>query len=406
MASRSSEAAGLKAATPFELVRLKVDAAVRRTLPVGLVAFALSAALLAQTADRARTEGLAQRASERLQALQREADRLASEEKTLLGELSGFELQQRLKSEELRQLDAESAQIEGDLAAATARMNKLQEQVMAARPELRAQLVEMYKLGQARYLRLLLSTPDVRRIGEASRTIAALAELNRNRVASNQRTVRELASTQVTLETRQARMTALRAETLAARTAADRAAMARAALVRDIDGRRDLNAQLAGELQAVQQKLQLTLRDISQGGAAGLETPGLPLKPFRGDLDWPVAGSVRRRFSAPTPGRSASLNGIEIAAPEGSPALAVHDGVVAFADRFAGFGNLVILDHGTQTFSLYGNLLDITVKKGLHAGRGHQIGTVGTPPTGAAGLYFEMRVDGQPVDPLQWLKKR
>ena len=66
----------------------------------------------------------------------------------------------------------------------------------------------------------------------------------------------------------------------------------------------------------------------------------------------------------------------------------------------------MILDHGMQTFTLYGNLLDVAVKKGTRVERGQGVGTVGTTPTGAAGLYFEMRVDGQAVDPLQWLRKR
>jgi septal ring factor EnvC (AmiA/AmiB activator) len=66
----------------------------------------------------------------------------------------------------------------------------------------------------------------------------------------------------------------------------------------------------------------------------------------------------------------------------------------------------VILDHGSQNFSLYGDLLDIGVKKGMHVDRGQPVGTVGPTSSGATGLYFELRVDGQPVDPLQWLKKR
>ena len=67
----------------------------------------------------------------------------------------------------------------------------------------------------------------------------------------------------------------------------------------------------------------------------------------------------------------------------------------------------MILDHGAQTFSLYGDLLDIAVKKGARIERGQPVG-IGRrrPPSGADGLYFELRVDGQPVDPLQWLKKR
>jgi len=79
-----------------------------------------------------------------------------------------------------------------------------------------------------------------------------------------------------------------------------------------------------------------------------------------------------------------------------------------FADVFTGYGNLVIVDHGSQTFSLYGDLRDIAVKKGAHIEHGAPVGSVGASPTspGQPGLYFELRIDGQPADPLQWLRKR
>jgi septal ring factor EnvC (AmiA/AmiB activator) len=55
---------------------------------------------------------------------------------------------------------------------------------------------------------------------------------------------------------------------------------------------------------------------------------------------------------------------------------------------------------------LYGDLLDIAVKKGDRVDQGRRVGTVGPTSSGVNGLYFELRVDGQPVDPLQWLRKR
>jgi murein hydrolase activator len=237
-----------------------------------------------------------------------------------------------------------------------------------------------------------------------------MAKLDRDRIASHQRTLETLVATRATLDVRRKKLEGVRAEAARAQTAAERATQARNDLVRDIDQRRDLNAQLSGELQAAQQKLQLTLRNV---GSAPAEAASLPLRPFRGDLDWPAAGIVRRRFSATAAGADRASNGadrasngIEIAAEEGAPAQAVHDGVVAFADTFAGFGNLVIVDHGAQTFSLYGNLLDLAVAKGARVDRGEVVGHVGLSPSGPAGLYFELRVDGHPVDPLQWLKKK
>src|SRR5580700_7997079 len=121
MASRSPESDGLEARilrqAQDEVIhaRSRLASILERAIPLGLAALGIGATLVAQTADRARTEGLAQRVSERLQALQREADTLAAQEKTLLGELRGFEIQRQMRSEELRQLDRESAQVEKDL---------------------------------------------------------------------------------------------------------------------------------------------------------------------------------------------------------------------------------------------------------------------------------------------------
>jgi murein hydrolase activator len=368
---------------------------------------AIGVAMLAQQPDRAPTEALARRAAERLQALRHEADELASQEQSVLGDLRKLEIERQLKAEEFTRANAQVQAVAAELATTTLRMRDLELRDLAERPGLRARLIEIYKLGQGRYLRLLLSTSDLRSIGQASRTVATLAELDRRRIADHQRTVAALKTASVQLQARQQALEKLRTDAQHAQAAADRAAFARDELIRDIDRRRDLNAQLVGELQVVQQKLQTALRDLASGASpAGTEPAALPLRPFRGDLPWPVGGSVRRRFATTAGPRGPASNGIEIAANEGAPAQAVHDGVVAFADRFAGFGNLVIVDHGSQAFSLYGNLLEIAVKKGARVERGQTVGSVGPSPTGPAGLYFELRVDGQPVDPLQWLKKK
>jgi len=366
-------------------------------------AFASVAALAAQ-ADRARTESLSRRATDRLQALQREADRLAADERTLLGDMRKLEIQRQLKAEEIKQIDANVTAVRAELDATSERITALDESAAVARPQLRARLVEIYKLGRARYVRLLLATPDAQRLGQAARAVAALAAIDRQRVVSFQHTLDELTVARTALQEREQRLAALRADAERAQAAAADATAARNNLVRDIDRRRDLNAQLSGELQAAQQKLQQALRDagsVAPGSAAA--GASLPMRPFQGQLDWPAVGAVRVPL---LPVGAPASKGIEIAAPEGAAASAVHDGTVAFAGPFSGFGTMVIVDHGSQTFSLYGDLLDVAVKKGDRVDRGHRLGTVGPTPSGAAGLYFELRVDGRPVDPLQWLKKR
>src|SRR2546430_17222272 len=95
----------------------------------------VAAAAFAQPPDRARTEALARRATDRLHALQREADRLASDERTVLGDLRTLEIERQLKAEEIKQLDADiDARTERD--AADARRAALQQSELAQRPEL------------------------------------------------------------------------------------------------------------------------------------------------------------------------------------------------------------------------------------------------------------------------------
>jgi septal ring factor EnvC (AmiA/AmiB activator) len=140
-------------------------------------------------------------------------------------------------------------------------------------------------------------------------------------------------------------------------------------------------------------------------GSAG--TPvALPLGPFRGALAWPASGKVSGRFGRDQrAGIAIVRNGVEIAASEGMPVRAIHDGRVAYADTFTGFGTLVIVEHGEEAYSLYGYLASASVQKGAAIEAGTVVGTVGRSPSGGPMLYFELRIDGKPVDPVQWLRR-
>jgi septal ring factor EnvC (AmiA/AmiB activator) len=166
-----------------------------------------------------------------------------------------------------------------------------------------------------------------------------------------------------------------------------------------------LNAQLIGELQAAQQRLQASIAQLDTGRGG---PPALPLRPFQGDLPWPARGDVARRFGRQPAGEGAAMvrNGMELRVIEGDPVRSVHEGTVAFADPFAGYGNLVILDHGGRSYSLYGYLGSIDVERGQRLDTGASVGTAGRNPEGNPALYFELRVDGAAVDPLQWLRRR
>ena len=109
------------------------------------------------------------------------------------------------------------------------------------------------------------------------------------------------------------------------------------------------------------------------------------------------------RDTALTPGNTLRLFVRQVA--HGNVALTDPSGTVAFADPFSGFGMLVIVDHGDQIFTLYGHLGSAAVHKGDRVDATTTVGLAGRNPSGNPSLYFELRVDGKAVDPLQWLKR-
>jgi septal ring factor EnvC (AmiA/AmiB activator) len=239
--------------------------------------------------------------------------------------------------------------------------------------------------------------------------VTAMAALDRRRADEHQANLVRLRAAQSRLETRRAELAKLQQAAQAARVAAERATTTRAQLIAQIDQRRDMTAELASELQGAQVKLQQALGAINAGTPrAATEGSALPIRPFRGDLDWPVTGRMLTPFGnrAGTATMASTPGGVQFAAQEGSLVRAVHDGTVAFTGPFTGYGNLVIIDHGAETFSLYGQLDSVQVERGAKVERGVTLGTTGRVLAGIPGMYFEMRVDGKPVDPLEWLRKR
>ena len=377
-----------------------------------VASIALPLALAAGPQSTGGAEALRQRAAERIRALQAEAASLAGREKTLLGELRRLEIERDLRTADLERIEPEITALEAQVAATSAELDALEGRLRAQQPALAARLVDTYKMGRAGYARLWFAVDDLRALGRAYRLISALARIDRDRISDYRATADRLTVARADLDRRFSDLAMLRDEALSVRADLNEAVAARVALIADIDRRRDLNAQLVGELKQTQDSLEQVLSAPPAGGdlrAEGAAKVALPLGAFKGEIDWPVAGLVTTSFGPhvnPRFGTTTLSTGIEIAAAEGAAAAAVHDGTVAFAEAFAGFGLLVILDHGRQSHSLYGHLGAIGVSRGAHVAKGQAVGTIGRGPLGKPSLYFELRVDGQPVDPVQWLKAR
>lgn len=136
-------------------------------------------------------------------------------------------------------------------------------------------------------------------------------------------------------------------------------------------------------------------------------TPKAPAAPKdkvqTGITGWikPTNGAVVKSYNPNIPGQK----GIQIAGSSGQRINAAHKGDVVYAGSGnAGYGQLIIIKHNSNTYSAYGYLASITVREGMKVNKGQQIATMGESSDGRTVLYFEIRTKGQTVNPMNYIQ--
>jgi septal ring factor EnvC (AmiA/AmiB activator) len=128
-------------------------------------------------------------------------------------------------------------------------------------------------------------------------------------------------------------------------------------------------------------------------------------KKLKGQLNLPINGEIVNSFGSPRSKGGVTWKGLFIRASVGIDVKAIADGQVVFADWLRGFGNILIVDHGGDYMSLYGNNKILAKKVGETIHGGDIIATVGNSGGNLnSGLYFELRHKGKPFDPLKWIR--
>ncbi len=123
----------------------------------------------------------------------------------------------------------------------------------------------------------------------------------------------------------------------------------------------------------------------------------------------PASGTIAARFGQKREGAASTLpwRGLLIRAKQGANVVAAGPGTVVFSDWMRGFGNLLIVDHGSNYLSVYANNESLYKSVGDKVKQGETIASVGNSGgEERPGLYFELRRRGTPIDPSPWLAKR
>ena len=152
-------------------------------------------------------------------------------------------------------------------------------------------------------------------------------------------------------------------------------------------------------------------REMAKKAPKSTPRPSLPPVPDTGDfaklkgrLSLPVEGTITGKFGQTRDANGGPVwKGVFIEAIEGKDVVAAGSGRVVFAEWLRGFGEIVIIDHGDQYLSVYGNNDKLLKSAGENVKRGEKIAEVGNSSGNlSTGLYFEVRHQGKPFDPLSW----
>jgi septal ring factor EnvC (AmiA/AmiB activator) len=385
-----------------------------------LLLLLLLASPLAQSAEAGTKEKELRELRARIEALQKG---LAESEESKSEAADALRESERAISETnraLRELGGQSREINKRLAEIGADSKRGEEELRSQQALLARLLYQHYLGGQVEPLKLLLNREDphsvARRLhyfGYVTRARAQLIEATRQNVARLQALAQEAR--------RQAsELAAVTAESKALRARLEREKRARgqvlARISRDIQRQRREIGTLSRDEKRLAQLVERLARLVARPKPAPrvrnerVPQPGAVDSMFaelKGRLNLPVRGELANRFGSPRADGGVTWKGVFIAARPGDEVRAVADGRVVFADWLRGFGNLLIVDHGDAYMSLYGNNEALFKRVGDEIRAGDPVAAVGASGGNTdSGLYFELRHQGKPLDPLEWVDIR
>ncbi len=376
----------------------------------------------------------------RLHALEQDFRKKQATRKEAVDELRESERAISAAMRALRELEGEREQTQGELQTLKQQSDAVSRRIAEQQAHLAEALRGAYQRGQGDALKLFLNggnpnqtARDMRYLAHLSRAQHALIDGLRADQARLETLQREVVQKSDTLSKLQAAREAEQQKLQADRQAREQVLQKLSAQIRQqqrqiANLKRDeqsltqlverLNrlmaqqaAREAARARAAQQAKQKQ-EAMKPRGPVGVntETPvpfrsDRPFSRLKGSLRLPVAGELMNRFGAPREDGGVSWRGLFIRAAQGTPVKAIAAGQVVFAEWLRGFGNLIIVDHGEGYMSLYSNNESLYKQVGERVQPGDAIAAVGNSGGQSGhGLYFEMRHQSRPINPLQWVK--
>lgn len=324
---------------------------------------------------------------------------MRSREASLGDQLDRTRVEQQLQERQVAEATAAHALAASRAEAVAAKVGELETALDKVRLDLRRRLGGLYRLGRQGYLRLFLALEPDRELLPAIRQLRFLVQRDRQSIDHYVATRDELSERRAELEQRLAEAEAWKRREVERRGELSVVRRRQERLLAEVAAERLRLAERSDRLQDKAEKLAKLLESLF--GESRETLSGTPISDFHGALDWPYRGEVVGRFGPrldPRYRTEVPHNGIDLRSRPGDAIRAVFPGEVLYADPFEGYGNMVVVHHPGRVFTLYAGLGELKVARGGVVSLGDVLGLA------AEELYFEIRQDNQPVDPLEWLR--
>lgn len=365
---------------------------------------------------------------ERLEALSREISNAEQTRAETVDQLKDSERAISETNRKLRELSIERDSAKRSLSDLNNQMSATQSKIDKQQDAVARLVRQQYVQGGAEPLRLLLANEDPNKVARHIRYFTYISRARADLVHALKDNLNALDRLTDSAKQRQAELVAIESKHSEQRVALERERADRQkvlssvadeitrrrhefdTLKRDEERLTRLLEKLARAL-AEQKKVKQTKPKPRQAriqeSTPEPETDNATFKLLRGRGKLPVVGELISRFGGPRTGAGFSGKGIFIRANAGEDVKAVAAGQVVFADWLRGFGNMVIVDHGGGYMSLYGNNESMFKRPGDTVQTGEALGSVGSSGgSQETGVYFEIRHQGRPIDPLKWARHR
>jgi len=380
-----------------------------RSTAICLLLFLLSQGRLAGGVDKTlqQSEDQLQQIEGQIETLQADLNESGTHRNRLLAELRESEKQIGLSARRLDRISNQLRQQKLRLDDLEQQYDRQQQALQAERHALSQQVRAAYAMGRQQRLKILLNQQDPAIV---SRLMVYYDYFNKARLEQMGRLRRSMEAVKhVRLEigSERSRLLDLQSSELVERAQQETNRQQRQQVVdvlslemRDKSERLTVLIRDQTQLQALLKKLH------EQQLSAPLEqTETRPITALKGKLRWPVKGRVRASFGTTKAGKL-KWDGMIIGAPEGSEVRAIHRGRVAFSDWLRGFGLLMIIDHGGGYMSLYGHNQSLLRETGEWVEAGERVALVGNSGGRSdSGVYFGIRIGGDPVNPKKWCQR-